>query len=1292
MNHVLLLRQLNRVGWRYRQLRLWQLLALVWLTAAGLGLAFWALQPATGKPLPWLMLIACMGAVSAAILSWRSARDPRWIARRVEATFPELRTCLLAAIEQEPQLPSGRFGYLQQRVIDQAFNHSRSHRWPNIVSPGKMKLAAGANVLCFASFLAIAGLLTFHAPQQPTANAATKPPTTTPVVESVITVEPGNAEVERGTSLLILARVQGPMPGEAELVIKNDGGEEITLPMSPSLNDPVFGGRIPVVDQPLTYHVSTFGQATESYRVTVFEYPRLERADAVLVYPEYTGLEKRVVQDIRTVSVVEGTQLTLQCFLNKQVDTARLIDTRDANAVPVVLNSSQDDPLRYEAHWTCTESRRFKLELVDDAGREMQKLVQFSVNVLPNQPPDLKVVFPAKDLEVSPLEELDLAANVWDDFGVHKLGLTFSLAGAGPVDIILLENAAAKERHAAAHVLLLEDHAAEPDQLLTYYWWAEDIGPDGKLRRVFGDMYFAEVRPFEEIFRQGEQLTAEQQRQQQQNQQQGQGQNAQDAQQLAQLQKDIINAIWKLVRRETTGDPTPALSADAEQVQLSQESALEQATSLAERVTDEQSAEHVQDVLKYMQTAAEELKLAAVTPDSDTLRPALTAAQQAYQSLLKLPAREHEVVRQQQQQQGQSSSQQQSSARSQQQRQQMQQLDLQNEENRYETERTAQEQQQESAEEREDRQVQNRLRELARRQSDVNDRLKELQTALEEAQTEEEQEEIRRQLKRLQDEQQQILQDTDELQSRLDQPENAERMAEQQRQLDETRDQVRRASEALEQQRVTQAAAAGTRAEQQFEELREEFRRRSANRFNEEMQEMRQEARQLQEQEEKLAEQLQDPQPEADGPPKLEEEVPQVDKIADAVRQQRQRLDDLQERMRNTIGEAEESEPLLSQRLYDAIRNVQDNRVEQALQQTENAVRRGLSQQAQELENVAGEGVRELRQAVDRAAEAVLGDETEALRRARQALQDLSRELNEEVRRNNSDAQPGENTNQQPGQQSSQQNSDQQGSGQRSEQPGNQQGQPQQPGSGQQPQEGQQQGNTPGNQAGEQSGQPGERQPGERGQPGEQPGNQPESQQGSQPGQSQSPGQPGEGQLSNQQGSGERQPGQQQPSQQQTGQQQSGQGQPQGQPGQGQPGEPQQRGPRQLTGGPTGGGNPEMDRTFAPLTGEDFREWSDRLRDVEEMVGDPELRAEAARIRERARAIRAELKRHSADPNWDLVQQQVAGPLVELEDRVAEELLRRTTKKALVPLDRDPVPPQYSEKTRKYYEQLGSGK
>ena len=65
------------------------------------------------------------------------------------------------------------------------------------------------------------------------------------------------------------------------------------------------------------------------------------------------------------------------------------------------------------------------------------------------------------------------------------------------------------------------------------------------------------------------------------------------------------------------------------------------------------------------------------------------------------------------------------------------------------------------------------------------------------------------------------------------------------------------------------------------------------------------------------------------------------------------------------------------------------------------------------------------------------------------------------------------------------------------------------------------------------------------------------------------------------------------------------------------------------------------------------------------------------------------MKRHSKEPQWDLVKMEIAGPLVELRSRISEELARRESKEALVPIDRDPVPTRYSELVRRYYEQLG---
>ena len=119
-------------------------------------------------------------------------------------------------------------------------------------------------------------------------------------------------------------------------------------------------------------------------------------------------------------------------------------------------------------------------------------------------------------------------------------------------------------------------------------------------------------------------------------------------------------------------------------------------------------------------------------------------------------------------------------------------------------------------------------------------------------------------------------------------------------------------------------------------------------------------------------------------------------------------------------------------------------------------------------------------------------------------------------------------------------------------------------------------------------------------------------------------------------------------------------------------------------------GNEAEGELRGPLTGDNYVDWSDRLRDVEEMLDDPELRQQVARIRGRARTVRADFKRHGKEPQWDLVQTDIYKPLVQLRDAVIEELARRSSDESLTPIDRDPVPPKYAEKVRRYYEELGS--
>ena len=132
-------------------------------------------------------------------------------------------------------------------------------------------------------------------------------------------------------------------------------------------------------------------------------------------------------------------------------------------------------------------------------------------------------------------------------------------------------------------------------------------------------------------------------------------------------------------------------------------------------------------------------------------------------------------------------------------------------------------------------------------------------------------------------------------------------------------------------------------------------------------------------------------------------------------------------------------------------------------------------------------------------------------------------------------------------------------------------------------------------------------------------------------------------------------------------------------------------------GGVDGGGwffnnEVEIAQNDNPITGANYDQWSDRLRRVEEALTSPELRSQAAHVLDNAREMRTDWRRNNLPPQSDTVRMHVVQPLVELRNRVAEELARRESGNPLSPLDRDPVPHRYRELVRQYYKELGEGK
>ena len=1352
-------RTASRLHW---QRRLWCGAGL-WLVL-GASLPLIALMIASAVHRGILMAVAATATLTVALLVARRPFAPRAVARLIEQTFPDLDGSLLTALDQHPDVTTGELGYFQKQVIYQALAHSRRSDWGGLVPTRQLVAAAIAHsVAAIFALACLTGSLT-HVPSQAAPPVAALATTEVTDDNFGLVVEPGDSSIERGTPLPVIARFTKRLPSNARLITRGSNGEQTTLDLARHFADPLFGGRLAEVDRSLTYHIEYDGHTSRDYTLTVFELPGVDRIDTVVTFPEWTKLPEVETSDARRVSLVEGAQLTIRPTLNKPVTEFVLsIDGQRMfrQEMRFSTTSAETEKLKSEQRIEVTPlmlfgSKTLRLELTDFDGRKNRDPIEIIVDVVPNRRPDLKVTFPGRDTRVSPLEELTIEGTAWDDFGLVEAGVLLTWIGKPPQTIPLLKETTGRERHALRHVVSLEELAPQPGEMIAYCLYADDRCPDGTLRRTHGDLFFAEVRPFDETFREGKSPPGG-------GGSSGGGQNP-ELEQFVQQQKQILQATWKLARESAepidpvrpANDPLtiPKRDDDVESlmkqrgddlttIREAQQALVDPVRQFTEKLNNPRQKAAARTATTEMATASTRLESAKVTPHPsfephrEALTQAIASEQTALQALMLLRAREHNVTQQSGGGGGGGGGTSQ---------QQLQQLELTNKQNRYQMQSEAKSPQE--AARREQLQALNRLRELARRQADVNEKLRELDPKLRQPETETAEAEAKRQLKKLREEQEQLLRDVDELKSRMDRPENQQEMSDARQKLDDVRNRVRETSEALKQGKSSKSLSAGARAEKSLSELRDDLRKRTSNQFADAMRDLRNEARDVARQQEQLGRQLADTQkPAAANSRKSlrkEEASPQLAKDLAA---QKERVEQLMENVRKTVEQAETSEPLLAKQLYDAARNARDQSPTEKLQKAAQLAGQNRLGEASTAERKAKAGVEQLESGIARAAESILGDESEALRRARDELAGLSDSVRKELERksngngksdSSSDVSPDSSKDRQPFQtadasgandaglppkpndsdspdqgidapkkagskvasnvntnkpaqdkasdqsqrgKNPQATSEQQETGSKGERVAGvgAERRPQSNGS-----DASQQAAASGSQKSDSTGNPSSKGKSSSGASGN--GSSPMQTAGngntSSPGDSESSS-PGEGSSSvsqsgkGQSGSkGSSQAGGRSPSSgQHTAQSPNGRGsKSSGQSGQ--------------SGGP-GDGEEGLAGASAPITGDGFNEWSDRLRDVEEMLTDDRHKAEAARIRDRARSLRAEFKRHSIEPNRELLKSTVLEPLAELQRLVAADLARRESREALAPIDRDPVPEKYNDLVRRYYERLG---
>ena len=544
-----------RARWSRRAfLRAWMLAAIT--AGAMLMVGLLAVRLLAGDGIPLVFVVATVGlfagiTLSFAFLPLRVQPTDRQIARFIEEQAGGLDEVVVTAVDKSGAAPTP----VVELLVADAIAAARRIDPNRIVTDDSMRSAAlggafgsavfAAAFWCFAPSAAravdVAGSYLFPG-------------------YYAIEVTPGSIKVREGHAVTVTARIHGIDGAVVPSIIVGQGAAARSARMSPSSDkapdgqpsSDAFTITLNNIKTSFPYTVTAGSASSGEFNVEVIWPVRVSRIDVKYSYAPGLGLESHTDQDGGDIYAPAGTKVQLTITTDKAVARGHL-RLADGSAVTLAGHNQV-----LTADFVVARDGSYRVALDDIDGLSNDGGTEYFIRMLNDRPPDVRILRPAGDKKISPLEEVPIEARADDDYGVRSLELVIKSAG-GKEKVVPVGAPLSGSVATGRHTVFLEDLNVKPGDVITYYARASDVGRGRRSTESRSDIYFLEVKPYEEEFVASE------------------GQSGQSGQQQTGLedliaqQKDIMAATWRLDARARRGGAGAQSSADIKAIAQAQD-------------------------------------------------------------------------------------------------------------------------------------------------------------------------------------------------------------------------------------------------------------------------------------------------------------------------------------------------------------------------------------------------------------------------------------------------------------------------------------------------------------------------------------------------------------------------------------------------------------------------------------------------------------------------------------------------------------------------------------------------
>lgn len=396
------------------------------------------------------LILAGLLGVSGGWLIWRAilpylrSVNALFAARMIEAADPQLKSSLLNLVDLQhagKEISTSVQRAMEKRAaielahvdIDQAIDRRHLLR---------MAYALLAVIVVCCGYALFSPKDAFSSVKRlllPTAHTAVATQT------SIANVSPEDTRILARTLLTVEADVLGKIPEQVTLFYTTADRKFVDQPVemrSIQQGQARYRGIITGEDgrgllQNLSYYIAAGDARTRDYQVEVAQPPSAKIESIRLTFPPYMQLEPKTLSEGH-IDTWEGTKVALQAVANMPVQSAILVftDTEDPHERGEEVRMHITDGTKLAAEWKLafradgTQPHYYHIRCTTASGEIDPEPTRYTINIRPDQRPEVTLVHPVQDLERPANAIVPLLIRASDpDFMLRFLTLRVEKAG-----------------------------------------------------------------------------------------------------------------------------------------------------------------------------------------------------------------------------------------------------------------------------------------------------------------------------------------------------------------------------------------------------------------------------------------------------------------------------------------------------------------------------------------------------------------------------------------------------------------------------------------------------------------------------------------------------------------------------------------------------------------------------------------------------------------------------------------------------------------------------------------------